>query len=75
LYVMDEIDAALDFKNVSFDTVDAEIASRVDVFANIWGSGFYRGCLHQGAHQERAVHRHLAAQQHVRARFAAGRRV
>lgn len=38
-------------------------------------AGVYCGKLHQGADQERTIHRHLAPQQHVRAGCAPGRRV
>lgn len=72
LYVMDEIDAALDFRNVSptlpksRSSADANMSPR---------TGVHRRQLHQGAYQERAVHRHLPSKQHVRARGSAGRRV
>lgn len=67
LYVMDEIDAALDFKNVR-----AEMAEEGCAFPSSWTcparAGVDRRELHQGAHEGRAVHRHLAPKQHVRAR-------
>jgi chromosome segregation ATPase len=62
LYVMDEIDAALDFRNVSFPITTKHLTQVTDLSVC---PGLHRGQLHQGTHQERAVHRHLAAQQHV----------
>lgn len=72
LYVMDEIDAALDFRNVS--THISRCLRQVRRLT--WHrTGIYRRQLHQGADQERPVHRHLAAEQHVRAGGPPGRRV
>lgn len=68
LYVMDEIDAALDFKNVSCAPL---VEPREHKANNL--SGFHRRCLHQRTHQERTIHRHFVAQQHVRARLKARR--
>ena len=79
LYVMDEIDAALDFRNVSypglrpsFPRLGTGITSMGSILPFCGSQLLTRSCpgldrrqLHQGAHQERAVHRHLAAQQHV----------
>jgi len=64
LYVMDEIDAALDFRNVSilpsflprwYLGLDKRVANRLKL-------GVHCGELHQGADQECAVHRHLTAE-------------
>jgi hypothetical protein len=68
LYVMDEIDAALDFKNVS-----CARPSDIVIVMLMFFSGLYRCRLHQGTHQERPIHRHFVAQQHVRACLKAGR--
>ncbi len=38
-------------------------------------TGVDRGQLHQGTHQERPVHRHFAAEQHVRAGGEVGGRL
>ena len=71
LYVMDEIDAALDFRNVSI------VANYIKVGAlcthwvgplhaahlSSWAGVFM--CGRVGADTERAVHHHLPAQQHV----------
>lgn len=54
LYVMDEIDAALDFRNVS------SLLLRVDLV--LIGIGVHRGKLHQRAHEECPVHRHFTAE-------------
>jgi structural maintenance of chromosome 4 len=66
LYVMDEIDAALDFRNVS----NAPPVSRFFyLFLTQWlipeRAGLYCGELYQGAHQECPVHCHFAPKQHV----------
>ena len=55
LYVMDEIDAALDFRNVR-----ASLRRRQQLTA----LGIDRGQLHQGAHQEWPVYCHIASKQH-----------
>jgi hypothetical protein len=70
LYVMDEIDAALDFKNVSLPAFYPSENYRTDICP-----GLHRRSLHQGTHQERPIHRHLVEEQHVRACVEAGRRV
>ena len=58
LYVMDEIDAALDFRNVS-------LASSSCGETPMWlGTGLYRCWLHQRANQERTVHRDLFKEQY-----------
>jgi structural maintenance of chromosome 4 len=62
LYVMDEIDAALDFRNVSATRFCPFINPILTPLAQL---GLHRGELHKGAHEERAVHRHLAPEQHV----------
>lgn len=59
LYVMDEIDAALDFRNVSRHAM----ASKRDRVADV-ETGIDCGELHQRAHQERAVYCHFLAKQH-----------
>ena len=59
LYVMDEIDAALDFRNVSTPR------TFVKIIANCTGLDCCE--LHQRANEERTVHRHLSTKQHVRA--------
>ena len=59
LYVMDEIDAALDFRNVS--TPQGRQLKRI-----LMSSGIDRGCIHQRAHEERTVYRYLLTKQHVR---------
>lgn len=91
LYVMDEIDAALDFKNVS---IVANYIKATFAFCLHRSSIFLCAFPHQlwilpkvaflfdrtnplwfnstGAHKERAVCDHLAAQQHVRARQQVG---
>lgn len=65
LYVMDEIDAALDFRNVSscpgFDLGIYPFISK----PLLTYLGVHRSILHQGAHQERTVYCHLPAKQHV----------
>lgn len=61
LYVMDEIDAALDFRNVSLANASSLPQNGVADF----DSGVDRCQLHQGAYEERAVHCHLAPKQHV----------
>lgn len=76
LYVMDEIDAALDFRNVSslfgfhtpsFGEEDSSCATSpaFPSLANQLTAGVHCRKLHQGANQERAVYCHFAAQQHV----------
>jgi structural maintenance of chromosome 4 len=60
LYVMDEIDAALDFRNVSNNRFAPNTA-----LTNCFLIGLDRCQLHQGAYQERPVHCHLATKQHV----------
>lgn len=57
LYVMDEIDAALDFRNVCTNPFETRDPTNLH-------SGFHRRFIHQGEDQERAVHRHLPAKQH-----------
>ena len=59
LYVMDEIDAALDFRNVSLSFLISTVP-----LANFFLSGVYRCFLHQGAHQECSIRCHLIAKQH-----------
>lgn len=60
LYVMDEIDAALDFKNVSCPV--QTVYRRPYMLTRI---GFNHCELHPIENEERPVHRHFAAQQHV----------
>lgn len=61
LYVMDEIDAALDFRNVS-----NPIWQNLGVSADANGlKGLHRRQLHQGKDKERPVHRHFTTKQHV----------
>lgn len=55
LYVMDEIDAALDFRNVSYLPAYLTFLTMV---------GLHRCFVYQGANQERAVYRHLLEKQH-----------
>lgn len=68
LYVMDEIDAALDFRNVSImPTHDSPwsltyFALRMMADAQIPYIGIHRRQLHQRADKERPIHRHLASQ-------------
>ena len=62
LYVMDEIDAALDFRNVSSVCSLARFSNCLP--GNL--AGFDCGRLHQRADEERSIYRHLLAQQHVR---------
>ncbi len=47
------------------------------MIADLWMgcTGVDRGQLHQGTHQERPVHRHFAAEQHVRAGGKVGGRL
>lgn len=59
LYVMDEIDAALDFRNVSSSCGGGTKRTQSDRRA-----GLDRGKLYQGAHEECAVHCDILAQQH-----------
>lgn len=54
LYVMDEIDAALDFRNVSWK---ARTVSRVG--NELTGKGVDRGELYQREDEERPIYRHL----------------
>lgn len=77
LYVMDEIDAALDFRNVR---LPSPLTHTPDPFLQVMltchpHAGVHRRQLHQGAHQERPVHRHFPSKQHVRARRSPRRRV
>ena len=58
LYVMDEIDAALDFRNVSIVLAGS---SSMNVFADSCLGLDCRG-VHQGAHEECAVHCHFFAE-------------
>jgi structural maintenance of chromosome 4 len=61
LYVMDEIDAALDFRNVS--SPDTFLyPSDEDYVTDSGKTGVHRGQLHQGADQERAVHRYFSTE-------------
>lgn len=55
LYVMDEIDAALDFRNVSPSVVRLNNSNRLGLDCCV---------VHQGENQERAIHRHLPEKQH-----------
>lgn len=82
LYVMDEIDAALDFRNVSSPPPPPPPLSPPSPFPIIPPStnhknppGLDRGELHQRTDEERAVHRDFSAQQHVRARGPPRRRL
>ena len=69
LYVMDEIDAALDFRNVSPNSPllrdelhkqEIDLAHQIDDLTVLTCPvGLHRSFLHQGAHQKRTVHRHL----------------
>ena len=71
LYVMDEIDAALDFRNVSPNSPllrdelhqqKIDLAHQIDDLTVLTcPAGLHRSFLHQGAHQKRTVHRHLVA--------------
>ena len=56
LYVMDEIDAALDFRNVSYSPIYFGMSNPY--------SGLDCGFVYQGANQECPVYRHLLAKQH-----------
>lgn len=58
LYVMDEIDAALDFRNVSWP------ARVLLLYIDLADIGVYRRKLHQRAHEERAVHCYIFAEQY-----------
>lgn len=69
LYVMDEIDAALDFRNVSpyirsLNVAETRMTDRVE--------GFNCCKLYQGKDEERSVHSHFTQKQHVRAGISAG---
>ncbi|KAL9095463.1 MAG: hypothetical protein Q9165_002334 [Trypethelium subeluteriae] len=63
LYVMDEIDAALDFRNVSVAADGKRSVACEGHWLTRW-AGFNCGELHQGEDEECAVHRHLLAEQH-----------
>ncbi len=65
LYVMDEIDAALDFRNVSSTDNNNAAGSTPRLVTANSRAGLHRGQLHQGTDQKCPVHRHLAPQQHV----------
>lgn len=58
LYVMDEIDAALDFRNVLYHP------AKPNSLRKLTSSGFHCCQLHQGAYQERSVHRDLFEKQY-----------
>jgi structural maintenance of chromosome 4 len=58
LYVMDEIDAALDFRNVSTVLIFSKIHTNICI-------GFDCCKLYQRENEKRTVHRHLPAEQHV----------
>lgn len=76
LYVMDEIDAALDFRNASCPPpLPPRPHDYLDERTNNCCAGVDRRQLHQGADQERPVHRHIPPEQHVRTRCSAARRV
>jgi structural maintenance of chromosome 4 len=60
LYVMDEIDAALDFRNVSTFPSHLFLHNSAD-----HSQGVHCGKLHQGTDKERAIHRYFFAQQYV----------
>ena len=64
LYVMDEIDAALDFRNVSLLS-HLPYSRWGNVLLMVMFLGLDCRRLHQRAHEECAIHRHLFAQQHV----------
>lgn len=66
LYVMDEIDAALDFRNVSY-------AEHLSMTQRLTEPGLYRRKLHQRTDEERTIHCHLASKQHVRTCFSSCR--
>ena len=68
LYVMDEIDAALDFRNVSRAVRSCEYS--IDLV-----TGFDCCQLYQGADEECPIHRHFVTKQHVRTCFSTGRRL
>ena len=59
LYVMDEIDAALDFRNVSIVILKRPLRRWMQLL--IFVTGLYRCQLYQGAHQERSIHCYLVA--------------
>ena len=61
LYVMDEIDAALDFRNVGYPLVHP----RFEENEELRNAGVHRRQLYQGENEERAVHSHFAEEQHV----------
>jgi structural maintenance of chromosome 4 len=60
LYVMDEIDAALDFRNVSRPYPPQRMMATVLIRL-----GVHRGKLYQGENKECPIHRHLFEKQHV----------
>ena len=62
LYVMDEIDAALDFRNVSASQCSDSVLANEK-------SGFDCRQLHQGENEKCSVHRYLFKKQYVRARI------
>lgn len=64
LYVMDEIDAALDFRNVMspFPCSSTSECPNTDKCVDL---GLHRGRLHKRTHQKCPIHRHIAPQQHV----------
>ena len=63
LYVMDEIDAALDFRNVSFTQY---VPFFFFFFGNLltWTAGFHCGIVHQGKDKECTIYRHFTEKQH-----------
>ena len=58
LYVMDEIDAALDFRNVSCRRI--VLSARMQLI----GLGFHCCQLHQGTYQERSIHSDFSEKQY-----------